>query len=65
MNNSKQNEIATLLNQKQVAAMICMSEAWMEQCRAKNTGIAYVKIGRAVRYRTTDVQAYIETRIQH
>ncbi|MBC8078848.1 MAG: DNA-binding protein [Gorillibacterium sp.] len=53
-----------LLNQKQVAEWICMSEAWMEQARFRGTGIPYIKIGRAVRYRGEDVQAYIDARVQ-
>lgn len=54
-----------LLNQKQVAAMLGMSEAWMEQGRFKGTGIPYIKIGRAVRYRPIDVQGYLDMRIQN
>lgn len=53
-----------LLNQKQVAAMLCMSEAWLEQCRFKGIGVPFVKIGRAVRYRLGDVQEYINSRVQ-
>jgi len=63
MNYSLTKDAATLLNQKQVATMLCMSEAWMEQCRFKNTGIPYVKIGKAVRYRLSDVNEFIENRI--
>ncbi len=48
-----------LLNQKEVAEWIGMSEAWMEMCRFRGVGIPYIKIGRACRYRTSDVQEYI------
>ena len=49
-----------LLNQKKVAEWLGMSEAWMEQCRFKGTGIPYIKIGRACRYRASDVQRLID-----
>lgn len=48
-----------LVSQTVVAGWTGMSEAWLEQCRFRGTGIPYVKIGRAVRYRTSDVQKYI------
>lgn len=41
-----------------------MSEAWLEQARFRGTGIPYLKIGRAVRYRAEDVQAYIDVQIK-
>lgn len=49
-----------LLTQKQVAELIGMSEAWLEQCRFRRTGINYIKVGRSVRYRYVDVQAWLE-----
>jgi len=52
-----------LLNQSQVASLIGMSEAWLEQCRFRKIGIPYVKIGRSVRYRTSDVQSWIESNV--
>lgn len=48
-----------LLNQSQVAAMVGMSEAWLEQCRFRKIGIPWVKIGRACRYRKSDVEKFI------
>lgn len=49
-----------LLKQKEVAMLIGMSEAWLEQCRFRGCGIKYIKIGRSVRYRRSDVDAYLE-----
>jgi len=54
-------EIDRLMNQQQVADWTGMSAAWFEMARFKGTGIPYVKIGRAVRYRTSDVQNFIAT----
>jgi len=52
-----------LLNQKQVAEMIGMSEAWLEQCRFRRIGIPWVKIGRSCRYRKSDVEKWIESHL--
>lgn len=49
-----------LLTQKEVAEWIGMSEAWLEMCRFKGKGIPYIKIGRSCRYRTSDVQAWLD-----
>lgn len=49
-----------LLKQKEVAEMIGMSEAWLEQCRFRKTGIPFVKMERACRYRLSDVQSWLE-----
>lgn len=52
-----------LLSQKEVAEWTGMSQAWFEMSRFKGTGIPYVKIGRSVRYRTSDVQRWIESNV--
>jgi len=52
-----------LLTQSQVAAWINMSPAWFEQNRFKGVGIPYVKIGRSVRYRVSDVQRWIDEHV--
>ncbi len=49
-----------LLKQKEVAEWIGMSESWMELCRYKGIGIPYIKLGRACRYRKSDVQRWID-----
>jgi predicted DNA-binding transcriptional regulator AlpA len=51
-----------LLRQAEVAKMIGMSEAWLEQSRFHGTGIPYIKIGRSVRYRSQDVQRWLQER---
>lgn len=52
-----------LLTQQEVSAWTGMSLAWFEQSRFKGTGLPYVKIGRSVRYRTSDVQRWIESNV--
>lgn len=52
--------IDRLLNQKQVAELLGMSEAWLEMSRFKGTGLPYIKMGRAIRYRESDIHKYVE-----
>lgn len=56
-------QVDRLLTQKEVADWTGMSPAWFEMARFKGTGIPYVKIGRAVRYRTSDVQNWINDHV--
>lgn len=53
------DQIDKLLTQQQVVEWTGMSSAWFEMSRFKGTGMPYVKIGRSVRYRTSDVQRWI------
>ena len=55
--------IDRLLNQKEVAEWIGMSEAWLEQNRFRKKGLPYVKIGKSCRYRQSDVQQWISDHI--
>lgn len=63
MHKCTEEQYDRLLRQKEVAEWIGMSEAWLEQCRFKKTGIPYVKVGRACRYRASDVQRWIEEHV--
>ena len=53
-----------LMRQSEVADLIGMSEAWLEQCRFKRQGINYIKVGRSVRYRMSDVNDWLQKNIQ-
>lgn len=48
-----------LLNQKELSEILNMSEAWLEMSRFKKSGPPYLKIGRAVRYRLSDVNKWL------
>jgi predicted DNA-binding transcriptional regulator AlpA len=48
-----------LLNQKQVAEIIGLSEAWLERMRWVGGGIPYRKIGKVVRYDESDVLNWV------
>lgn len=49
-----------LLNQKEVATMLGMSEAWLEASRFRGKGLSFIKIGKSVRYKLSDIQAWID-----
>lgn len=48
-----------LLDQAQLAAKLGKSESWCERARWLGNGPPYVKVGRSVRYRTSDVTAWL------
>ena len=48
-----------LLDQTQLARLLGKSEFWVERCRWAGNGVPYVKIGRTVRYRRADVDAWL------
>jgi excisionase family DNA binding protein len=49
-----------LLTTEEVASMTGLSRETLAQWRSQRRGIAYLKIGRSVRYALADVQAYLE-----
>ena len=49
-----------LLTQQELAEYLGKSTAWCERARWSGNGPRYVKLGRHVRYRETDVTAWIE-----
>lgn len=51
-----------LLSPKEVSKLIGRAEQTLANERSTRRGLAYVKIGRSVRYRLADVLAYIEAR---
>jgi predicted DNA-binding transcriptional regulator AlpA len=56
-------KVDLLLTQQQVVEWTGMSPAWFEMNRFKGMGIPYVKMGRAVRYKTSDIQNWIEANV--
>ena len=56
---------SSLLTTKEAAQLLCVSKAFLERDRWKDTKIPFIKVGaRAVRYRLADLEAYIESRLQ-
>lgn len=58
-----EQQVDKLLTQQQVVEWTGMSPAYFEQARFKGTGLIFVKIGKSVRYRTSDVQKWIDSQI--
>jgi predicted DNA-binding transcriptional regulator AlpA len=56
------NTLAVLLNEHDVARLTGLSVASVRRWRLFKQGPKYLKIGSAVRYRTEDVRAWLETR---
>jgi len=54
-----------LIPEPKAAEMLGMSIAWMQRSRLTGEGPPYVKIKHAVRYRTTDLEKWIQDRIQN
>ena len=55
-----------LMNTKAAAAYLGVSSAFLERDRWAGARIPYVKIGtRSIRYRYTDLDAYIEQQIRY
>lgn len=55
----------SLLTSKQAADYLGISQAFLERDRWAGARVPYVQIGaRAVRYRTADLNAFIESRVR-
>ena len=52
-----------LLTQSETAKLLRLSERTLERLRLQGGGPLYVKAGRAVRYRETDLEAWIDARV--
>jgi hypothetical protein len=51
----------TLLNQSQVARLLGTTTKFMESRRCKGGGVPFIRVGRLVRYRPSDVRDWIES----
>ena len=49
----------TLLTQREAATLLHLSERTLERLRVSGTGPKFVRLGRSIRYRPTDIEAYI------
>jgi excisionase family DNA binding protein len=52
-----------LLTQRQAAALLCLSERTLERFRTSGGGPRFVRCGRSIRYRLSDVEAWIASRV--
>ena len=53
----------TLLSARQAAALLHLSERTLERFRVSGTGPKFVRLGRSIRYRLIDIEAFIASRI--
>ena len=56
------SELPQYLNERQVSKMIGRAVQTLRNDRHRGQGIAYIKMGRAVRYKLADVLAFMESR---
>ena len=56
--------IARLLTQKEAAELLAVSESWLEKLRWLNDpeGPPFLRIGRLIRYRESELKAWLATR---
>ena len=54
-----------LLNEQQTAIFLGMSISWVQRTRWEGGGPPYVKINHAVRYRQSDLEQWVENRLQN
>lgn len=54
--------IESLLNEQQVAEILGLACATLRKWRCTGEGPKFRKIGRAIRYRVEDIQAFIDSR---
>jgi predicted DNA-binding transcriptional regulator AlpA len=52
-----------LLTQRQAAELLCLSERTLERFRVSGIGPKFVRLGKSVRYRAGDVEAWLASRV--
>ena len=52
-----------ILNQKQTAKLLTLSERTLERLRVTGTGPRFVRAGRSIRYREIDVETWVASRV--
>lgn len=55
-------KMKSLLSCQEAASYLGIAEQTMRQQRMKGGGIKFVKVGRLIRYRASDLEAYLEAR---
>jgi excisionase family DNA binding protein len=60
MHRDKPQPTATTIQEPDAAQYVGLSRAYLRQARAQGRGPAFVRLGRAVRYLTADLDAWLE-----
>jgi excisionase family DNA binding protein len=53
----------TLLTQREAAELLKLSQRTIERLRVSGLGPRFVRVGRSIRYRLTDIESYISSRV--
>jgi excisionase family DNA binding protein len=53
----------TLLTQREAATLLHLSERTLERWRVAGDGLKFIRLGRSIRYRLADIEAFIASRI--
>jgi excisionase family DNA binding protein len=53
----------TLLTQREAATLLKLSERTVERMRTSGLGPKFIRLGRSIRYRLTDIESYIASRL--
>ena len=62
--NSRNSALLELLATREVAHLLGISHKTLERMRMEGTGPKFIKVGRSVRYRLSDVQEWIEQNVR-
>ena len=54
--------MTTVLNEIEAAKFLKLSRSFLRQARMKGTGPIFCKAGRAIRYRLSDLELWLESR---
>jgi excisionase family DNA binding protein len=55
-------DLDELLNQSKVAKILGVTEKFLEARRCRGGGVPFIRVGRLVRYRRSDIEAWLESR---
>ena len=58
----KDRNMQPLLTQRQASEMLALSERTLERFRISGIGPKFVRMGKSIRYRLSDVEAWIASR---
>ncbi|GAB6887438.1 hypothetical protein JCM13304A_09360 [Desulfothermus okinawensis JCM 13304] len=58
--NRNREDVGIYLTEKQVSQLFGLSVSWLQNQRWMKRGIPYLKVGRKVLYKKSDVEAWLE-----
>ena len=64
MKDHQTKQLPHLLSQKELCEYIGKSQAWAERARLEGSGPPFLRLGRSIRYRASDVQDWIDAALR-